>query len=813
MASSNLPEAGARVTLDLSEFESGYKTVISDSAHMDKVMNDLGGSADLKVNVDDFELQAAARLVEDLNKDASPKVNVDDKDIKETSDVLESIKNMQAIQVAIDIAGTAKGFFESLGRFSGVGGVLELDNALASIEGRTGRMIPNAEKLISDLYTNGWGESREAIANTIVEATNLKIAQDDLAEATLTAFQVQSVSGGDTNEILRTMDAMVKNNLAPDFQTAGDILVTGFQNGDDRGQDLLDTFNEYGSTFGQLRISGEGALGLINSGLTAGVDNSDRIADSIRETGIRLATIGTDPNVANAFKQLDDMSDIDLASMLDSYEAGLISGDEFFGAFFEALADANTADPTKAKNIAAALVGTISEDFGVEALSQLTPVWDKSMGDLEGRAETAGNTISDTLQTSIDTFLRTIEQESVDLLSSDAIDLPGKIDAIKKGLQEALGVLGSGGTLGEAIEVAVDMPGLSDTIDTGLVNIQRVFGQFVLTLLEIVATIQDPLGINDNDKGTRAEIARLATQQLPFDIKVANPDELDTIINQALNRGVTDIGGSLNTALEELVAEGDFDKVRAIIGQIIADPETTPEAAQTLATKYEALIAEAQAKMKPPAMVGAPEGRGVAYNPFQNLGNLLPAGTQLGGALGGFASGFQTAVESLDTATTTATANIGTNLDNLNINLTDNTAAVVSNLDTTAAKVEELDQRTATALTQNTVTASFDAVAASAATQFPVVMSWMDRTAKAAAVFDNLVSIHLRSVIKQLNDLNFLAMVTIGNVTQAQALGGGGGGTVNNTTNNVTVNNNVQGNAQAAANGYAIGASLRPGGG
>lgn len=829
----NLPQVGAEAVLIHDEYDRDIADVIKLADKADKALNDIDGTVDVKVNVDDGDIGSTLLQLDDLSEDASlkvnvddaelatankivddidnaapdVKVNVDDKEVKNTDSILTSIRNIGIIDLAFNVSDKVQGLFETLGRFSGVGGVVELDNALASIQGRTGRMIPDAEKLITDLYTNGWGESRTAIADTIVEATNLKIAQDDLAEATLTAFQVQSVSGGETSEILRTMDSLVKNGLAPDFKTAGDLLVTGFQNGDDRGQDLLDTFNEYGSTFGQLRISGEGALGFINSGLSAGIDNSDRIADSIRETGIRLAEMGTDPNIANAFTQLDNMSDIDLAGALDAYEAGTMTGDQFFGAFFQALEDANQKDPTKAKNLAATLVGTISEDFGVEAVSQLTPTWSKSMGTLEGRAETAGNTISNTLGTSVDTLLRGVEQAATDFLSSDAIDLDAKIETLKGQITTALSTLSEGGTLGDAIEIGFGIGGVDDALG----NIQRVFGQFVIALLEIIATIQDPLGVNDNDKGTRSEIARLATQQLPFDIKVANPDELDSIFGQAAKRGVTDLGGALNTAMEELIAEGNFDKANAILDEILSSPDVSPEAVAALTAKYQTMIDEAQKALVPPPIQGPSEGRGVKPNPFNNLGTLLPAGSSDGGMLGSLTSDIDNAVAKitdLDTTTATATDNVAASWDSLDVSLTENAATIVTTLDTTAAKVEELDQRSATALTENTVTASFDAVRESADENFPAVILYFDQLgdkidyADAAAI---AAAGSLAGLAAAVNEFPLAKLQSIVGIATgfagAQNIVNNSG---NNTTNNITVNNNPSNGAQSAADQYQL---------
>lgn len=829
----DLPKVGAEAVLIHDKYDRDIADVIKRADKADKALDDISGTVDVKINVDDGEIKTAAGLADDLDSTISTKVNVDDSDLDTAADTLDDIATIGAIDLAINVAGSAKGFFEGLGRFSGVGGVVELDNALASIEGRTGRMIPDAEKLITDLYTNGWGESREAIANTIVEAANLKIANDDLAEATQKAFEVQAATGGETNEILRAMDSLVKNNLVGSYTEAADLITTGFQTGNDRGQDLLDTFNEYGSTFQELKVSGPGALALINSGLDAGVDNSDRIADAIRETGIRLGEIGTDENIANAFKQLDDLSDIDLAATLDAYNAGEISGDEFFNGFFAAIGDAQAVDPEKAQSLSATLVGTISEDFGTEQIAELTTTWDTDvMGVMEGRAKEAGSTISNTLDTSVDTLLRTMEQGAVDFLSSDAIDLPGKIEDIKAGITEALAVLQNGGTLGEALEVSFGIEG----VDTALANIERVFGQFVLAVLEIVATIQDPTGLGDADKGTRAEIARLATQQLPFDIKVANPEELDAIFKQAAGRGVTDLGAGLTTALDELMAEGDFSKLIDITDVIMQSPDITPEAKQVFADKYITPLGTAfdeaiesgdfdlakkisDAQNDPTAFTDAIKGKfGFDAASFDQMA-------------ADFAAGMETAIAAETPTPEMAWADLWKVPDDVTTSITDfetdvdtamENAALVSSLASDdmllalaamSDGVVTADEEIALHLTDNTVTASFDEVALNAATNFPIVIDYVDQTADSVQRLDELVrglaggAGILEMIGNAVDDFPLDRLQAISDA----AMGLGGAQTIVNNNGGdttVTVTNNNTNGAQANTTPYDIGRAL-----
>ncbi len=103
--------------------------------------------------------------------------------------------------------------------------------------------------------------------------------------------------------------------------------------------------------------------------------------------------------------------------------------------------------------------------------------------DVIGAAEDAAAAADDSLRGVIDDFVLGVNESVSKLLSSEAIDLPGKIEGIKKGLQDALAVLQEGGTLGEAFEVGLKIQG----VDEFITNFQRIIGNLEITFLQLVA--------------------------------------------------------------------------------------------------------------------------------------------------------------------------------------------------------------------------------------------------------------------------------------------------------------------------------------
>ncbi len=512
--------------------------------------------------------------VEDLDSaTVTPTVDAQESEgSKDITDKLDALTKLEVIDLAINLTGTAQAFFDKFGRIGGFTGLIEMDTELSKIEARTGRMIPIAEKLIHDLYRDGWGESREQIADVITEADNLRISQDNLQSAVQNALILQEVYGIDTAESLATMDSLVKNKLAPDFEAAADIIVAAQQTGINKGGDFQDVIREFSPAFARMGLSGSGAMALLNSGLAVGFDNSSRVAEGVRELGNNLANIKTDPNIAAAFNRLDSLSDIDLKGMLDAYTKGELSGDDFFNGFFAALADASAKNPARAQEIANTLIGTQASDFGAEHFGGLTTNWDTSLGRMEGRAQTAGTTIKNNISSQLDELWRTIETAAGDFLSSDQINLDAKIEEIKGKITEAINVLQSGGTLGEALEVGFQIQG----VDEFLGNFQRVVGNLVLAIMEFIASLQS----GQAQQQTRAQIANLAAGQLAFDLKLANPDEVQFLIQQAMDRGVdaSKIAEAVNTAGQELISTGDLGKAQELVQSVQNMPQVFAKA-------------------------------------------------------------------------------------------------------------------------------------------------------------------------------------------------------------------------------------------
>jgi hypothetical protein len=200
---------------------------------------------------------------------------------------------------------------------------------------------------------------------------------------------------------------------------------------------LLDSLEEYSTSFREIGVTGKQGLGLINQGLAAGARNGDQVADALKEVGIRAQDAST--TSAQGFKAIG----LNAAEMTRIFAKG---GPEA-GAALDTVLDRlrKMEDPVARNAAAVALFGTKAEDLG-DALFALDPSSAvETLGKVDGAAQAVNNTLSDTVSSKIEGWKRTIQKNVVDYMSNTVLpffkDLAGKIDVgqIIEGIKDTVG--------------------------------------------------------------------------------------------------------------------------------------------------------------------------------------------------------------------------------------------------------------------------------------------------------------------------------------------------------------------------------------
>lgn len=287
---------------------------------------------------------------------------------------------------------------------------------LAAQLGATGPAAKVAGDAAGDLYARGVvGSMEEAAAAVKTVFQNGLVPKDaGKAEIDAVAARVSSLAvtlDEDASAVGRAVSQMVKTGIADSSEEAFDLLAKGTQLGINKSEDLLDTFNEYGTQFRKLGIDGPQSLGLLNQAIQAGARDSDVAADALKEFTLRAVDVAN-PETISGFKAIG----LNAADMGAAIAAG---GDRANVALDKTLDGIRAIkDPVERAKVATQLFGTQAEDLG-DALFAMDPSSAaKGIGEIGGAAAQAGKTLEESAGAQVAAFTRQLQEGLVNALAS-----------------------------------------------------------------------------------------------------------------------------------------------------------------------------------------------------------------------------------------------------------------------------------------------------------------------------------------------------------------------------------------------------------
>jgi phage-related minor tail protein len=375
--------------------------------------------------------------------------------------VKNAVGKIDGVMTGIGVAGGAAlsaGFSEALNIQAGRSKLQAQLGLTAKESERIGNV---AGKVFAGAYGESMEEVNDAIKSVVQNMDGMKNASSEsLQKTTQDALNLASILGEDVSAVTRGVSNLLRTGLAKSAKEAFDILTVGAQNGANKAEDLLDTFNEYSVQFKKLGIDGQTALGLITQGLKAGARDGDLVADAFKEFSL-LAISGADSVVA-AYKELGLNADL----MRDKIASGGPAAKEALGTVLDRLrAVKNPADQAA---LATSLFGTQAEDLGAAlfALDPRTAV--AGLGQVAGAADKVDQALGSSAAATFESFKRQLQTSVVAVIVSDVLPAMQSLIAVIQGFgvtggnvgQIALGVVG--------IALAWKAVGLAVTIATGL---------------------------------------------------------------------------------------------------------------------------------------------------------------------------------------------------------------------------------------------------------------------------------------------------------------------------------------------------------
>lgn len=350
----------------------------------------------------------------------------------------------------------------------GFSSAMDLEDARGLLNaqlGLTGPESAKAGKLAGDLYKEAYGESiadvNDALKNVFQQGlATMGDSEDKIKGITRASFNASKVLGEELLPTTRAVSQMLRNGLAKDANEAFDILVRGAQLGVNKSEDLLDTFNEYGTQFRKLGLSGKDALGLMNQLLQGGARDADTAADAIKEFSIRAVDGST--TSAAGFKALG----LNAQAMTAEIAKGGPAARAAFGRILDGLNGIK--DPVKREAAGVALFGTKWEDLGAAVKKADLDTAAASLGQVGGATDRAGDSMT-TTKTKLTQLSRTVQQTLVEAIAKYALPKlnefvswfqgPGKFVIAAWAVQAASDILGFVDTMLGGLQKAV--PGLA----------------------------------------------------------------------------------------------------------------------------------------------------------------------------------------------------------------------------------------------------------------------------------------------------------------------------------------------------------------
>ena len=297
-------------------------------------------------------------------------------------------------------AGVSENFQAALD-FSGVegnlGAQLNLDPAQMEEAGRAAGRI----------YAQGYGESLDQVkAAAVAVAQSLAVAVDDEQFRPLTqqATAFAQIFGQDVTESVRAVGQLMRTDLVDSADEGFDVLTRLFQESGAMSDDLLDTLTEYPIQFKSLGLSAEEAAGLLIQGLEGGAQNSDKVADALKELRIRV----TDLTAEEGLEALG----LDAQQMANAFAEGGPVAREALDQILTRLREVE--DPAEQARLAVELFGTQGEDMATAINAMDLSTARDEIGSVAGATSAAATSMKNTAETDFERFKRSLTMAFTD---------------------------------------------------------------------------------------------------------------------------------------------------------------------------------------------------------------------------------------------------------------------------------------------------------------------------------------------------------------------------------------------------------------
>ncbi|WP_159001002.1 phage tail tape measure protein [Streptomyces sp. SBT349] len=305
--------------------------------------------------------------------------------------------------------------------FAGISEAMNQGRIVSMMQASMGTTPEVAERygqVAGELFANAVTADFQTAADAVAETMNHGLLPTDATMGQIETMStgladVATLLGEEVGPTARAVGKILKTGLADDGTEALDLLTRGVQTGANEADDLLDTFSEYATQFRQLGLSGDQAMGLLSQGLKGGARDADLVADTLKEGTLILQEMGEEAATA-----LDEIG-LSAEDIQGRIAGGGDGAAEALDDILDGLRDVK--DPADQAALAVDLFGTKAEDMQDAILSLDPSQAAEDLGEFEGAAKSAGDTLRDNAATRVEQFKRTLQQNFVEFIGGEVI--------------------------------------------------------------------------------------------------------------------------------------------------------------------------------------------------------------------------------------------------------------------------------------------------------------------------------------------------------------------------------------------------------
>ncbi|MEU8473766.1 phage tail tape measure protein [Streptomyces hygroscopicus] len=306
---------------------------------------------------------------------------------------------------------------------AGLGTAMEqsrITGKLGAQLGATPAVAQRYGKIAGNLYASAVTEDFQGAADAIRATMSAGLLPPDATNAQIEsiATKVSDLSSTfelDLGQAANAVGQIMKTKLAPDAQTALDVMTRGLQVMGPRADDLADTFNEYSVQFQQLGLDAQTATGLLSQGMKAGARDTDVVADALKEGTLLMQEMGDGASTA-----LEQMG-LSASDIQTKIAGGGKGAREALQQVLDGLRSIK--DPADRAAASTALFGTKSEDMQKALLALDPSTATDALGQVGGAADQMGDSLRDNAATRMEQFKRAAQEKLVNFLGGTVIPM------------------------------------------------------------------------------------------------------------------------------------------------------------------------------------------------------------------------------------------------------------------------------------------------------------------------------------------------------------------------------------------------------